>query len=116
MGKMSRDKGKRGELEVAALLRDYDFEAERGQQYRGGPDSPDVRHSIPGIHIEVKRTEKLALYEAMGQAEAELPPKSDKMPVVFHRRNGKPWAVIMRAEDFLALMASCETKSDTYGR
>lgn len=110
MGKMSKEKGKRGELEVAALIRGYGFEAERGQQHSGSPDSPDVRHSIPGLHVEVKRTEKLSLYDALAQAEADaegstvaqfLPPK---VPTVFHRRNGQPWVVILDAHHFMAMI------------
>ena len=60
MGKTSRDKGKRGEREVASLLRSYGYDTHRGQQYHGGKDSPDVV-GLPGIHIEVKRTEAFRL-------------------------------------------------------
>ena len=67
MGKPSRDKGKRGEREIAGLLRDYGYDARRGVQYHGGADSPDVV-GLPGVHIEVKRTETLSLYPAMEQA------------------------------------------------
>ena len=100
MGKMSRDKGKRGELEVAALLRDFGFRAERGQQHSGTPDSPDVKHDIEGLHIEVKRIEALQLYPALSQAREDC---GDDTPVVFHRRNGKQWVAIMDATDFLDL-------------
>jgi len=47
-------KGKDGEREVVKILRSYGIEAKRGQQHKGGPDSPDVIHDIPGVHIEVK--------------------------------------------------------------
>ncbi len=100
----SKLKGNRGELEVAALLRKYGFKARRGQQFSGSPDSPDVKHNIRGFHIEVKRTETLSLYEAMGQAERDA--KASDRPVVFHRRNGKDWLVVMRADDLLKLIAS----------
>lgn len=106
MGKLSRDKGKRGEREVAKLLRDHGFDgAQRGRQYQGGDDSPDVR-GLPGFHVEVKRVEKFALYDALEQAEAEG--AEDDIPVVFHRRSGKPWVVVLYAEDFLELVK--ETK------
>jgi Holliday junction resolvase len=43
MGRKSREKGKRGELELAAELRRlFGIEARRGVQYCGGGDSPDV--------------------------------------------------------------------------
>lgn len=102
MGKMSRDKGKIGEREVAALLKAHGFEARRGQQFHGGGNSPDVVHDIPLTHIEVKRTESLSLYAAMAQAEEDSRGSGNK-PVVFHRRNGKPWLVIMYADDYLSL-------------
>ena len=101
MGKASRDKGKRGEREVAELLRDHGIPARRGVQYAGGADSPDVI-GFDGVHIEVKRTEALRLYPALEQAMAERRPGD--IATVWHRSNGRPWAVIMPASDFIALM------------
>lgn len=100
MGKMSRDKGKRGERELAGILRGYGFDAKRGVQYHGGPDSPDIT-GLPGVHIEVKRTEKLSLYDALSQAKADSGP--DEMPVVMHRRNDCEWVVIQPLEYWIEL-------------
>lgn len=102
MGALSRAKGKVGELEVAKLLREFGFEARRGQQFSGGNDSPDVVHSMDGFHIEVKRTEKFALWDAIDQANADK--KKDEDFVIFHRKNKKPWVVVMDGEAFLKLM------------
>ena len=41
---MSKTKGKVGEREVAALLRQYGFEAKRGVQHQGGSDGADQRN------------------------------------------------------------------------
>jgi Holliday junction resolvase len=101
MGKMSREKGKRGEREVAELFRSYGYEARRGQQFAGGGDSPDVIHSLPGFHVEVKFVEAFQLYKALEQASEDRP--SGKVPVVFHRRKNKNWVVVMDADDFLEL-------------
>jgi Holliday junction resolvase len=101
MGKMSREKGKRGELEVAAILRRWGFDGHRGQQYHGGPDSPDVV-GLPGVHIEVKRVESLRLWDALEQSTRDAD-QSGEIPVVFHRKNGKPWVVICTAEGFMKL-------------
>ena len=101
-GRMSKDKGKVGEREVAALLRTHGFEARRGQQFAGGVDSPDVIHDIPGLHIEVKRTEALRLYAALAQAREEG--YKQDVPVVFHRKNNEEWVVILPAHDFLDLI------------
>lgn len=95
-------KGKVGELEAAALLRKHGFEARRGQQYKGGGDSPDIIHNLEGFHIEVKRVEALSLYTALDQANADK--KSSESALVLHRRNKRPWVVIMDAEAFLTLM------------
>lgn len=99
MGKMSRDKGKVGEREVVALLKDFGFEAHRGQQFKGTKDSPDVIHNMVGWYIEVKRREQLNLYEALDKADEENPGGTSS--VVFHRKNGKRWLVTLDAEDFL---------------
>ena len=104
MGIMSKTKGKVGEREVAALLKKYGVEARRGQQFSGGGDSPDVAHNMDGFHIEVKRSETFALYDALAQANADK--KSDEDAIVFHRRNNRPWVVVMEAEDLLRLMTT----------
>lgn len=101
-GKMSVEKGKAGEREVAALLRAHGFQARRGQQFAGGNDSPDVIHSIPSVHLEVKRVEQFNLYAALDQAIADKP--ADHVPVVIHRKNKKPWVVVLIADDFLRLV------------
>lgn len=98
---MSKNKGKVGEREVAALLKRYGFEARRGQQY-SGDGAPDVIHNLDRIHIEVKRTETFPLWAALEQAEADKPP--GHIPVVFHRKSGKPWVAVLNAADFLELM------------
>jgi Holliday junction resolvase len=98
MGKMSKDKGARGERELARMLTSLlNYESRRGQQHSGSPDSPDVV-SIPGIHWEVKRTEKLMLYPSMDQASGD---SGDSVPVVAHRRNFKQWLVILPFKDII---------------
>lgn len=106
MPKNSRAKGKTGELEAAKLLRDFGFEARRGQQFSGGPESGDLKHSVPNVHFEVKRTEKLRLYDAIEQAKTDAPKGHD--PVVLHRMNQKEWVIIMPAENFLKIMKEFE--------
>lgn len=98
----SRAKGARGERELANFLQSHGFEARRGQQNKGGADSPDVITNVPGIHIECKRTETLSVYAAMAQAIRDA--GSARTPTVFHKRNNKEWLVILRANDFLDLL------------
>ena len=98
--KNSRSKGKRGELELAAILREYGFDARRGQQYCGAAGDADVV-GLPGVHIECKRVERLNIDAAMEQAVRDARP--GEMPVVMHRRSRKPWLVTQLLTDFLVL-------------
>ena len=93
MGKTSRDKGKRGEREFAALCRKHGYDARRGQQYNG-VDGEDVV-GLPGVHVEVKRTEALRLYDAIAQA--KLDAKRQALPVVASRKNNAEWLITMPA-------------------
>ena len=95
----SKEKGKRAEREVAALLREYGFDARRGVQYHGGEDSPDVL-GLPGVHIDVKHVEQLNIVKAMAQADRDC---GGNMPAVFHRRNRTPWLVTLHFDDFMNL-------------
>lgn len=98
----SRQKGKRGEREAAHFLTDEGFPARRGQQYCGCPDAPDVACPLlPGVHFEVKRTQRTDLYGWMAQAKADA---GTRLPVVLHRKNDAPWLAILDAKDFLALV------------
>lgn len=97
MGRMQRNKGKAGELEFAhELTWTLDCEACRGRQYHGRQDAPDVHTDIKGVHFEVKRTEALSLYTAMQQAEED---SGGDVPVVAHRRNNRPWLLVLRLDD-----------------
>lgn len=89
----SRNKGKVGEREAAkAIEQCLGVSARRGQQFAGGQDSPDVVADLPGVHIEVKRTECLQLYKAVEQAERD---SGGKVPIVLHRRNRSKWLAIV---------------------
>ena len=101
MGKMSKTKGKVGEREVAALLREYGFVGQRGVQYQGGKDSADVT-GLSGYHIEVKRVERFDLEAAMAQARNDA--AGAAVPVVFHRKSERDWVVVLDADKFLTLV------------
>jgi hypothetical protein len=98
----SKRKGCRGEREAAAALaRLFKVEARRGRQYCGDPDAPDVRTTISGVHIEVKRCEAVRLYAALEQAASDA---GEHVPVVLHRSNHKPWVAIVRLDDLPRLV------------
>ena len=90
----SKRKGKDGELELAAWLRSQGFDARRGQQFSGTPDSPDIVSDFPA-HIECKVTEALQLRKAVAQAERD---SGGKPWVIFHKWNRGPWIAIMPGE------------------
>ena len=94
----SRRKGADGERELAKKLREYGFDCRRGQQY-SGIEGEDVV-GLDGIHIEVKRVERLNIYDAVDQAKRDsdfedLPFDWPKLPAVFHRKNHCEWLVTM---------------------
>ena len=96
----SREKGKRGERELAQELARFGFKTRRGQQYNGADGSADVV-GIPGLHIECKRVEQLNLEKALQQAENDA--KAGELPAVFHRKNREDWKVTIRLKDFVWL-------------
>ena len=111
MGKMSRDKGKRGELELAHKLQDLGFgDCHRAQQYCGSASSADIL-GLEKIHPECKRTEALRLYDAMEQATRDSA-GTDDLPAVFHRRSKQDWVVVMRLEDWAALYRAYISKCE----
>lgn len=101
----SKQKGKRGELEAARLLREYGYDARRGVQYKGGEDSPDVV-GLPYCHLEIKRVEKLNIHEAIEQAKRDKGP--DELSVVMHRKNNCEWLVTMPFTDWIRIFREYE--------
>ena len=93
----SREKGKRGERELARKLNGLGFETRRSVQYCGANGDADVV-GIPGIHIECKRVENLNIHKAMAQATADA--QEGEAPTVFHRRDRGQWLVTMRLADW----------------
>ncbi len=103
MGSMSRRKGAAGEREAAAFLNEVlGTRFHRGRQYHGGPDSPDLAGDLPGLHLEVKRCERLSLYKALSQAQQDA--DVAQVPVVMHRANSKPWVMIVEVDQLIRLL------------
>lgn len=96
----SRNKGKRGELEVAHLLQKHGYDARRGQQFSGANNDADVV-GLPGIHIEVKRVEKLNIENAVDQSIRDA--KEGEKPAVFHRKDRRKWLVTMPFDEWIEM-------------
>ena len=101
----SRQKGARGERELASYLREQGWvKARRSQQYAGNPEggSGDVVCGNFPFHVEAKRCQALKPEIWLKQAMSDAP--SGKIPSVWFRRNGsKNWMVIMNADDVCQL-------------
>lgn len=113
-GKSSQRKGADGERELAALLREYGYSIERGGSLSFG-EVPDLI-GLPGVHIEVKRVERLNVPEAMKQAMRDAEKFRDGAPTLFHRRSREPWLVTMRLQDWIALYDRQKATETNEGR
>lgn len=101
----SRQKGKRGELELAHFLGRFGYKARRSQQYAGINSDADVV-GVEGLHIECKRVEKLNIDDALNQATRDK--AEGEVPAVFHRKNRAEWKVTVWADDFMKLWKAWE--------
>lgn len=99
MGKKSRNKGKRGELEARDQVREHWKAAEcrRAQQYCGSESSADLLHALPGAHVEVKRIKAIAACRFIEQADRDRAPGD--FPVVLMKEDRGDWLVMFRVSD-----------------
>lgn len=100
-GRSSQRKGADGERELAAIFQEHGYDCTRGGSLSFG-EVPDLS-GLPGIHVEVKRVERLNVQEAMEQSVRDSQRMGDGVPALFHRRNRKPWLVTMRLDDWMSL-------------
>lgn len=95
----SKQKGARGERELANRLKEYGYETRRGQQYNG-LEGDDVV-GLPYVHIECKRVQNLNVLKAYEQSCRDA--KEHEIPTVFHRKDRSPWLVTLSLESFMML-------------
>jgi len=106
MSRKEREKGKRGEREVATILRSHGFPGRRTSQYAGHTeDSSDVV-GLDGFHLEVKRQEKTRIFEWYEQAKRDAEEKN--IPMVVFRRSGENWFALLDFEDLLDVLSLLE--------
>lgn len=101
MSRSQQRKGKSGELELSSYFNNKGYITRRGASRSYGAE-PDII-GLRGIHIEVKRVERLNLSAAMAQAVRDADKFKDGLPTVFHRKNREGWLVTMRLSDWLKL-------------
>lgn len=115
MGRSERDKGLKGEREVAAIF------ASRGLEVRGLEATGDhliVCDPSSGLvfHSEVKRQETARVWLWIAQAQAEA--AAGAVPIVTFRRNRSRWLSIIDAEQLadLIVLASAAHRGTSGGR
>jgi hypothetical protein len=97
----SRNKGANGEREVRDVLRRHGFSADRD-----GRLDWDLRHDVPGVHLEVKRRETLAIPAWTRQAEEDAARHDPPVEAcVVFRQSHQPWRACVNFEWLLALIA-----------
>lgn len=101
MSRRERDKGARGEREVATILRGHGLEVDRTPNSGGLHIAGDLT-GLAGYHLEVKRQETLRLPLWVRQAVEEAP--EGAAPVVVYRQSGEPWRVVLELDTFAALL------------
>ena len=98
----SRAKGHAYELQIVNRLKDlgYDAVTSRSESKRMDDLGVDIISTDLNFHIQCKAVEKLkpSLHDIL----ARMP--TDKVPVVYHKRNNKGSTVTLKANDFERLL------------
>lgn len=97
----SRTKGANGERQLAKDLTALGYPATRGQQFKGGADSPDVVCELlreKGYHLECKVTKDCKIFSPATLAEWDQQAERDARsaglrPVIIHRWARAGWWV-----------------------
>ena len=105
MGRRSRRRGSRGELQVVEILKANGWHKARrnllrdifGQQERG-----DIAGGPEATCIEVKYVERLKLREAWAQCSKAA---GTDTPIVVHRCSNQPWLATLELSELLPLLA-----------
>ena len=110
MGRMQRNKGKRGEREAAAFLNEhFGIAAKRTAQCRGD-QTADIECG-DGLHCEVKRRAKIGAIRFLEQAERDKKP--DAVPFVMLREDGDTeWSILVRAKHIKELAVELNRKTE----
>lgn len=106
----SKQKGARGERELSKKLQEFGYMTRRSVQYNGKAEEgqADVI-GLPHIHAEVKRVERLNIYDAIDQAKRDTK-NGAELPTVFHRKNNCEWLVTMPLTSWIEMYRSYETE------
>jgi hypothetical protein len=101
-GRSSRQKGKRGEREVAHLFTDRGYQARRGDSQSRGAREADVEDTK--WWIEVKRGKCCPIRRGIAQMEGDT---DGRATLLFWRDDRSDWRIDMSADTFFEILASC---------
>lgn len=103
MSASQRRKGKDGELEAIHILKAHGWtHAERSSNGRVQFARGDVIAGPAGVHLEIKRQERLNVPAALSQAIRDARPTD--VPVVVHRPSRHVWMATLPLEELLPLL------------
>ena len=114
IGRASKAKGARFELEIAHYFKDHGFpDAHRTAQHCGKTgDAGDVE-GVPHLHMECKHVEKLNLYNAYHQAVRDNNAKNaGDIPIVVHKKNRETVMVSLSLDDFMKIFSTYINEED----
>lgn len=114
IGRVSKQKGARFELQIAHYLQDHGYpDAHRTAQHCGKTgDAGDVE-GVPHLHIECKHVERLNLYDAYHQSVRDNSAKnSGDIPVVIHKKNRETTLVSISLDDFIKIFSTYKKEED----
>lgn len=114
IGRASKAKGARFELEIAHYLQNHGYpDAHRTAQHCGKTgDAGDVE-GVPHLHIECKHVEKLNLYNAYHQAVRDNSAKNaGDIPIVIHKKNREAVMVSLSLDDFMKIFSTYKKEED----
>lgn len=111
MGRLQRQKGKRGEREAVHQLKSIGC-LSAARRVRNSEGDSDIIEAIPGVSFEVKLEKRTNLPAAMRQAIAQAanPAGLDEIPAVLHRETvgrgepANPWCLTIRLADLPPLL------------
>lgn len=100
MGRQAKNKGKRGEQELARWLRDHlpNTDIERNWESQAVAGGADIY--LPPFAIEVKRQEKLSVQTWWRQANHQTTTRCP-IPILAFRQNRKSWRFLFPARTIL---------------
>jgi hypothetical protein len=101
MGRSEREKGRKGEAEVAAIFRRHGLEV-RGLEATGDHLVVCSAAIALTLHSEVKRQETARVWLWWEQAAGEAPP--GVWPLVTFRRSRSPWLSLIATEELAGLL------------